>query len=109
MGVAGELLLDGDMDSSSSNDTRGDIQTGKQVVVTAQTQLTLKAHTSGVLINGDTTLRARSGIMLWDHVQGVDGNLAINADYGSTMNGVLTVAQGKHIEHLGIGCIANDC
>jgi hypothetical protein len=97
--VVGDLWLDGDYDDSSSNDSRNDIQTGHQVTVTANKQLVLEASSGGVHIHGDSTLRARAGIWLHEHLHGDRGSIVINADYAGDQVGIFTVASNKVLDH----------
>ena len=93
----GNLILDGDYDNSSTEDSRAGIVVSETTTISAKLQLVLDATNNGIVPAGAATFEAGSGVLINDHLDGTGGLLVINSDYESAGDGTLTVVATKRI------------
>ena len=97
--VQGYMHLDGDMDRDNKGDDDNSIRFADEMTVQAKTFLTLESLTGAVYPTGALTLRAGSGVSIFNDVTAAGGKaLVINADYESAGDGKLIMGTGKTLD-----------
>jgi hypothetical protein len=93
----GNLILDGDLENSSTEDVRDGVLIKPGRTVTAKSKMTLDSTNDGITSQGAVTLRAGDGILVNDHLTGTQDMMVINADYESAGDGTLTIVSTKQL------------
>ena len=93
----GNMIIDGDLDNSSTEDSRAGVVVKAGKTISAKEKLTLDATNNGIVAYGAATFEAGSGILINDHLDGTDGILVLHSDYESHGDGTLTVVGTKRI------------
>jgi hypothetical protein len=96
----GTMILDGDMDNSSTEDVRDGILIKGDRTITAHTHLELDSThpaANGILFQGVGTLNAGTGILINDNLAS-SAVLVFNSDYESAGDGTLTLVATKSID-----------
>jgi hypothetical protein len=98
--TSGYMHLDGDMDRDNKGDNNNSIQFADEMTVQAKTFLTLESLTGAVYPTGALTLRAGSGISIYNDITAtVEGKrLVFDADYESAGDGILGIFGGKILD-----------
>jgi len=98
--TAGYMHLDGDVDKDNKGDSDNSIAFADTLTVAAKTFLTLEAITGSVLPSGALTLKAGSGIYIYNDITTVaEGRpLVFDADYESAGDGILYFMTSKRLD-----------
>jgi hypothetical protein len=98
-GTVDDIKLDGDSDSSATNDSSNDIHVNPGVTITAGVLLKLDAQSGGIAPAGAATFAAaQGGITLNDDLTGNGGALVFDAAVAAA--GELTIASTKSLKSL---------
>jgi hypothetical protein len=96
--TSGYMHLNGDFDESNRGDDDNSIAFTDGLTIQAKTTLTLESATGSLLPGASLTLRAGSGINIFNDVTAsVASNLVFDADYESAGDGMLTIATAKSL------------
>merc|ERR1719502_891647 len=96
--TGGSMLLDGDVENSSTEDTNW-VHAELSRTIKTKTVLTLKSSAGSINEAGDLTFQAGDGIQMQDNLIGYYGGhqLVLNADYEDAGDGTITVQAGKTV------------